>query len=132
MVEAINSKALGVEQEVHAMAGSQANWDACTAAFNQKAAPELKAVIATMLDSNKEAQIKAAAKLVVEFAKSTGYVPTGAGLISNGGAAPLTGQGLSKAEFQEELRKLVPSARDYEQRRGDLYARRTAGKQAGK
>lgn len=132
MVKAINTKAQGIENEVHALAGSQANWDACSAAFSAKAAPELKVVIATMLDSGKEAQIKAAAKLVVEFAKSTGYVPTGAGLVSNGGAAPLTGQGLSKAEFQEELRKLNPNTRDYEERRGDLYARRQAGKQAGK
>lgn len=132
IVEAVNARSAATTTEVYALAGSEANWNACVAAFNQGAAPELKAVITQMLDSGKTDQIKASAKLVVEFAKSNGTVPTNAGLIANGGAAPLLGQGISKAEFQSELQKLNPQDRDFVAKRSELYGRRQAGKQQGK
>ncbi len=132
MVQAVNAKAAAVEREVHGLAGSEANWNAAAAAFNQRAAPELRTVVAQMLDSKNDLQIKAAARLIVDFAKSTGSVPTAGVLLQSGGAAPLSGQALSKEEFQIELRKLKPEARDYATQRADLFARRTAGKQLGK
>lgn len=132
IVESTNAKASAVEKEVHGLAGSEANWNACATAFNTKADPALRAVVAQMLDSKKSDQIKAAAKLVVDFAKGTGIVPTPAGLVTGFGAAPISGQGLSKDEFQTELRKLNPQDRGFVAARQDLYARRQMGKQLGR
>lgn len=132
IVEAVNAKAIEQEKAVFALAGSEANWHASVAAFNKSAAPELRAVIVQMFNSGNAASIEAAGKLVVQFAKGTGAVPSPAALVTNGGAAPAIGQALSKDEFQSELRKLNPQDRDYVARRGDLYARRQAGKQLGK
>ncbi len=132
IVQTVNAKTAAVTGEVHALAGSEANWNACAAAFNQKADPALKAVTKQMLDSKNNEQIKAAAKLIVDFAKGTGIVPTQAGLVQNVGAVPVSGQGLSKDEFQAELRKLNPQDRGFVAAREQLYARRAMGKQLGR
>ena len=132
IVQAVTAKAEATNAAVYAMAGGEPNWNASVASFNKDAAPELKTVIVQMLDSTNQAQVQAAAKLIVEFAKSRGAVVTPAGLIANNGSAPVVGQALSKAEFQTELQKLNPQDREYMTKRDDLFGRRQAGKQLGK
>jgi hypothetical protein len=83
------------------------------------------------MDSGKDTQIKAAAELVVQFAKSQGFVPTPATLLNTGASTSFAGQGLSKEDFQSELRKLSPQSRDFEAKRGELFSRRQVGKQVG-
>ncbi len=132
IVQSVQAKAEAVAKEAYSLAGSQENWDAATAAFNQKADPALRAVVVQMLDSKNTEQIKAAAKLVVEFAKGGGLIPQPGSLIQNFGSAPATGQALSKDEFQAELRKLNPQDRGFAAAREQLYARRQLGKQLGR
>lgn len=130
IVRVVNQRATAAQTAVHNIAGGEANWNASTAAFNKAAPPEFKLAISQMLDSGKEAQVQAAAKLVVQFAKGQGYVPTPAELL-NAGAGANAGQALDKAGFQAELQKLNPSARDYAVQRGQLFARRQIGKSLG-
>lgn len=131
IVQAVNAQADAVTSEIHAMAGGAPQWEASVAAFNKAAPQELRQVVAMMLDSEKRTQISAGAKLVVEYAKSSGIVPNVSALIQNGGAAASTAQALSKEGFQNELRKLNPNSRDYQAQRETLFARRTQGKQLG-
>jgi len=130
IVRVISQQADTAQNAVHALAGGAANWNASTAAFNKGAPPEFKLAVQQMLNSGKDAQINAAAKLVVQFAKGQGYVPTPAGLLSTD-AAPGAGQALSKADFQSELQKLNPNARDYQAQRGELFVRRALGRTLG-
>lgn len=131
IVQAVEAQSAAVTQEVHALAGGEQGWNAAVAAFNTAAPEALRKVVATMLDSEKKAQIKAGAQLVVEYAKSSGIVPQGKPLIQNGGAAVSAAQALSKEDFQTALRTLNPNDRQYQSLRQDLFARRAQGKQLG-
>ena len=132
IIQAVNAQASAMESKVYGLAGSEAQWNACTAAFNTGAPEAIKQVVATMLNSGVNSQIEAAAGLVVEFAKGSGFVPNANPLVQSGGAAMPASQALSKDEFQAELRKLNPNDRGFEKARGELFARRQAGKQLGK
>lgn len=132
IVQAVEQQSVAVTNEVHALAGGSAGWDVAVAAFNKSASPEMRSVVKLMLDSEKKTQITAGAKLVVEFAKQSGFVPEVNPLIQNGGAAASSAQALSKEEFQAALRTLNPNDRQYQAQRGDLFARRQQGKQLGK
>lgn len=130
IIRMVNSKAEQSQAEVHALAGSKENWEAATTAFNAKAPQEFKLAVQQMFNSGKSAHITAAAKLVVQFAKGQGYVPTPAGLLSTGAGSP-SGQALSKTAFQVELRKLNSQDPDYTDKRNELFSRRAMGKQLG-
>jgi hypothetical protein len=131
IVQAVNAQAEAVTKEIHGMAGGASQWDASVAAFNKAAPPELRQVVAMMLDSEKRSQISAGAKLVVEYAKSSGIVPNVSALIQNNGTAASAAQALNKEGFQSELRKLNPNSREYQAQRESLFARRQQGRQLG-
>lgn len=132
LVNAVAAKSASVSNEVHALAGGQANWDAGVAVFNQAAPSELRLVVAQMLDSGKEQLIKAGAKMVVEFSKNSGKLPNVNPLLQTGASAPAAAQALDKVAFQTELRKLDPNSRDFQAQREQLFARRQLGRQLGK
>lgn len=132
IIQAVNAQAVAIQSEVHALAGSEANWNACTAAFNQNAPQALRQVVATMMDSGNKDQVKAASSLVIEFSKGSGFVPTANPTVQNGGAGVAAAQALSKDEFQVELRKLNVNDRGFEKARDELFARRQLGKKLGK
>lgn len=125
------AKANEVANAVYAAAGGKEQWGACAAAFNKGAPKELRAIVASMLDSGNTEYTAAASKIVVDFGKSNGLVPNvGTSVQAGAGVSPQNA--LSKSEFQAELRKLDPSSREYEQQRNDLFARRTMGARLGK
>ena len=131
IVQAVEAKSTAITQSVYAAVGGEAQWSTSVAAFN-KAAPEaLRVTVAQMLDSTNEKAIMAGAKIVAEFGKASGLLPQAAGLVNTAAGAANAAQGLSKAQFQEELRKLDPNARDYEQSRQALFTRRSLGKSVG-
>ena len=132
LVNAVAAKSAAVSNEVHALAGGQANWDAGVAVFNQAAPSELRLVVAQMLDSGKEQLIKAGAKMVVEFSKNSGKLPNVNPMLQSGASAPAAAQALDKVAFQTELRKLDPNSRDFQAQREQLFARRQLGRQLGK
>lgn len=132
LVNAVAAKSASVSNEVHTLAGGQANWDAGVAVFNQAAPYELRLVVAQMLDSGKEQLIKAGAKMVVEFSKNSGKLPSVNPLLQSGASAPAAAQALDKVSFQTELRKLDPNARDFQSQREQLFARRQLGRKLGK
>lgn len=132
LVNAVAAKSASVSNEVHTLAGGQANWDAGVAVFNQAAPSELRLVVAQMLDSGKEQLIKAGAKMVVEFSKNSGKLPSINPLLQSGASAPAAAQALDKVAFQTELRKLDPNSRDFQSQREQLFARRQLGRQLGK
>lgn len=131
IVQAVEQQATAVTKEVHTLAGGEAGWNVAVAAFNKSASPEMRSVVKLMLDSEKKSQITAGAKLVVEFAKQSGFVPTVNALVQNGGSAASSAQALSKEGFQEALRTLNPNSRQYQNQRSELFARRQQGKQLG-
>lgn len=132
IVTTMNAQVESQTKAIYDMAGGEKQWQESTTAFNSKAPDALRTVVKQMLDSGVSAQVKAAAQLVVEFAKGNGLVTNQQPDLSFGGAAPAGGQGLSKVEFQTELNKLDQYARDYPQKRDDLFARRALGKSLGK
>lgn len=131
IVRAVNEHSERAAQSVYSAAGGKEQWAASAAAFNKSAPQELRAIVKNMLDSGNPEYVQAAAKLVVESAKSSGLVPVQNPAVTAG--AGLAGaQALSKDEFQAELRKLDPAARDFQAKRGELFARRQLGKQLNK
>ena len=130
IVKAIDDKGKALTSEVHSIAGGQEQWAASAAVFNQSAPEHLKITIKQMLDSAKPELVKAGARIVAEFGRSTGQLPqVGKGLVS--GATGVAGSGLSKAGFQTELAKLNPQSSHYEDQRAALFTRRQAGIRSG-
>lgn len=130
IVEAVAAKSASITAEVHALAGDENGWNAGVAVFNQGAPQELRLVVAQMLDSGKADLIKAGAKIVVEFSKSSGYLPSGkAGIVAAAGTP--AAQALSKADFQSELQKLNPQDRQFNEKRAELFTRRALGRKLG-
>lgn len=128
-VQADTEKTVGA---IHALAGGEANWNACVSAFNTNAPQELKQVISTMLNSGNNQQIESAGKLLIQFAQGQGFVPNQQPIVQNGGAAVSSAQALSKAEFQAELQKLDTRSPTHQQEREALFNRRVLGKKMGK
>lgn len=131
IIQTLEAQTAKVTQDIYAFAQGKDNWDACTTAFNTKAPEALRQVCAAMLNSGNNSQITAAAKLVVEFARSNGFVSNAQPLVATGASVP-NAQGLSKDEFQTELRKLNPQDRNFDAQRNELFARRQLGKRVGK
>lgn len=132
IVQGVVAEAQKVQQSVYDTAGGVDQWNACAGAFNTKAPEALKTTVVTMLNSGDAKLVKAASELVVQFAKSQGFVPNANPLVQTGGASMPAAQALSKEEFQTELFKLDKNARDFPAKRGALFARRELGKRLGK
>lgn len=131
IVQAVNAKAEAVTNEVYNSVGGEAVWHSSVAAFNQSAPHELKVTVAQMLDSTNENFIKAGAKIVAEFGRSSGLIPQQGAPLLNSASAGVQGQGLSREQFQAELRKIDSNSPGFEQAREALFARRALGKRAG-
>jgi len=131
IVNAVEAKANQVTSELHALAGGEPLWNASVASFNKGAPQELRIVVAQMLDSQKDNLIKAGAKMIVEYGKSSGTVPQANPLIAGGASALPQAQALSKEAFQVELRKLNPQSREFAADRNALFSRRQLGRQLG-
>lgn len=131
IVQAVSAKADEIQRNVHALVGGEANWSAAVAAFNAKAPQELRVTVSRMLDSTDEQFITAGAKIVAEFAKNSGLTPQPAALLQNGAASVPAAHGLSREQFQAELVKLDKYSPEYEQRRAELFTRRSVGKRNG-
>jgi hypothetical protein len=132
MVERANTKANEAQASVFSVAGGQPAWQAASAAFNQNAPQHLKVVVAKLLDSGDSNAIKAAAQTVVDFAGNKGLVPAPGQFLGAGANAANAAQALDKAGFQQELRKLDPNSRTFQQDRDALFARRQLGKNMGR
>ena len=131
IVQAVNAKAEAVTNEVYNSVGGEAVWHSSVAAFNQSAPHELKVTVAQMLDSTNENFIKAGAKIVAEFGRSSGLIPQQGAPMLNSASAGVQGQGLTREQFQSELRKIDPNSAGFEQAREALFARRALGKRSG-
>ena len=116
-----------MEQSVYQEVGGRQVWDASVAVFNRSASPEIKATVATMLDSGKANLIKAGAKMVAEFGKNSGMIPKD-GFRFDPVSAPYATQGLNKTQFQQEILKLDSNDPDYGDKYNALIQRRTVGK----
>lgn len=132
IVNAVVAKSEAITASIHASVGGEANWHASTAAFNKSAPHELRLTVAQMLNSTNENFIKAGAKIVSEFGKNSGFLPQqGAPLLNSASANSGNAQGLSKVQFQAELRKVSIDSPGGSEAREALFARRALGKQAG-
>lgn len=131
IVQAVNAKAEAVTNEVYSSVGGEAVWHSSVAAFNQSAPHELKVTVAQMLDSTNENFIKAGAKIVAEFGRNSGLIPQQGAPLLNSASAGVQGQGLTREQFQAELRKIDQNVPGYEQAREALFARRALGKRSG-
>lgn len=131
IVQAVNAKADAVTNEVYASVGGEAVWHSSVAAFNQSAPHELKVTVSQMLDSTNENFIKAGAKIVAEFGRSSGLIPQQGAPLLNSASAGVQGQGLTREQFQAELRKIDQNSPGFEQSREALFARRALGKRSG-
>lgn len=131
IVQAVNAKAEAVTNEVYASVGGEAVWHSSVAAFNQSAPHELKVTVAQMLDSTNENFIKAGAKIVAEFGRNSGLIPKQGAPLLNSASAGVQGQGLTREQFQAELRKIDSNSPGFEQAREALFARRALGKRSG-
>ena len=132
IVQAVAAKSEALTKEVYDLVGGEAHWAQATAAFNTAAPHELRVTVAQMLDSTNANFVKAGAKIVAEFGKASGRMPQpGAPLLGNLASAGAAGGGLTKAAFQDELRKLNPNSASYEAEREALFTRRGLGKSAG-
>ena len=130
-VSRVQETATQLKDAVFNTVGGEENWNTAVAAFNSAAPKELKSAVATMLDSGKTNQVKAAAQLVSQYAASGGFIRSGAKGGTPAFGAASGSQGLSKAAFQTELGKLDRNARDFREKREDLFNRRTIGQKAG-
>lgn len=132
IVTAVNAESDRITSEVHAMVGGEANWSAAVSAFNTTAPIELRQVVAQMLNSTNQQQIKAGAKLVSEFGKQSGLIPQqGAALLQGAAGGGVSAQALTAAAFKAELQKLNPNSASYMQEREALFSRRQHGKRIG-
>lgn len=131
IVQAVNAKAEAVTNEVYSSVGGEAVWHSSVAAFNQSAPHELKVTVAQMLDSTNENFIKAGAKIVAEFGRNSGLIPQQGAPLLNSASAGVQGQGLTREQFQAELRKIDQNSPGFEQAREALFARRALGKRSG-
>lgn len=132
IVDAVNAKSQAITNEIHALAGGEAQWAQSAAVFNQAAPEELKLVVKAMLDSTNSQKIKAGAKIVTEFGRASGQLPkAGANLLNSASAGMANANGLSAAAFKAEIAKLDPQKPDYLEARNDLFQRRAVGKRNG-
>lgn len=127
IVNTINAQSEAMEQSVYQEVGGRQVWDASVAVFNRSASPEIKATVATMLDSGKANLIKAGAKMVAEFGKNSGMIPKD-GFRFDPVSAPYATQGLNKTQFQQEILKLDSNDPDYGDKYNALIQRRAVGK----
>jgi hypothetical protein len=118
-------------QSVYATAGGEEQWKAALSLYKQHAPQGLQKAIQMMFDSGDAGNVKDAASLVAEFAKTSGVVTTAGGR-QVAGAGGQDAQGLSQGEFQAAMNKLNQSSRTYGQDYDRLIQMRRIGKNLGK
>lgn len=126
----------GIERQklvdaVYATAGDKAQWESSLAVYKQHAQPGLQKAIQMMFDSGDSASVKEAAKLVVDFAKNSGVIPSVGGRVVAGAGVADAG-GLSAKDFQAAIGKLNQSSRTYHQDYTKLIEMRRIGRSLGK
>jgi len=127
IVQAIKAGAEASTKAAYAEAGSEANWNAAAAAFNQSAPEHLKAVIGQMLQSSSASVHQSAAKMVVQFAQQGGFVNKEATLLKGGGIH-VGGDALDTAGFKAAIGKLDTYSSTYASDVQALIQRRKLGK----
>lgn len=132
MVAHVNGVIDGVMTGLHTTAGSEAGWNAATAAFQNNAPVHLKAWAIDLLNSGHPAKVKQAGEAIIDFARQSGQIVTQPkNHVSAGGGVPNSSLGLSKQQYQEARLKLNRRDRDYESAARELDARRAIGKKMG-
>ncbi len=131
LVERVQVQAAAGEQAVFAAAGGKDAWHAAAGVFDKNAPAHVKQVVKMMIDSGNASQMEAGAKMVVDFGKNSGLMPTAPGLVHAGAGGAGTAQALSREEFQTLHFKLNPNDRDYNLQRDQLLQRRQLGKSLG-
>lgn len=133
MVKHIETQSEAIIADTYKAAGSEAQWNAATAAFNASAPEYLRQYVVEAMNSANPTKIRVGVAAVLEYVKQTGALPTAPqGHVRAGGGLPSEQTGLSKAEYQAERLKLNRFDRDYNDRARELDARRAIGKKAGK
>lgn len=121
--------------QVHQLAGGQAQWEAARSAFNTKAPAYLQPVIDKLID---EGNIVDAGRVVLDFAKQNGLVNTQGQPAIQGGVGVVQ-QGMTNVDFKEALDKLMTEYPNASlqgngiaaQKYAQLNAARAAGRKAG-
>jgi hypothetical protein len=131
LVQTISNKAAEVEQQVFALAGGEAQWDAAVTAFNQVAPRELKLAVAQMLNTVDPEMVQAGAKLIVQFSQLSGAVPQQGTPYAPAMPVTQAQNALTKEQFKQEVAKLNPNDPNYAQLYQELYNRRALGKRLG-
>lgn len=131
LVQTISNKAAEVEQQVFALAGGEAQWDAAVTAFNQTAPRELKLAVAQMLNTIDPEMVQAGAKLIVQFSQLSGAVPQQGTPYAPAMPVTQAQNALTKEQFKQEVAKLNPNDPNYAQLYQELYNRRALGKRLG-
>lgn len=131
LVQTISNKAAEVEQQVFALAGGEAQWDAAVTAFNQVAPRELKLAVAQMLNTIDPEMVQAGAKLIVQFSQLSGAVPQKGTPYAPAMPVTQAQNALTKEQFKQEVAKLNPNDPNYAQLYQELYNRRALGKRLG-
>lgn len=111
-------------KSVYTLAGSEQNWQQASTVFNQHADADTKAALQGMLNSGDPAQLKYAAKQVIDFAVSRGaLIQHHATPIGGNGAM----KGLSAKEYIDAISKRNLTEAEYT----TLKEQRKLGKQQG-
>lgn len=132
----VNTAKVQGEATVNAIyqgAGGQENWNAAVALFNKQAPLHMRQVAAELLDSKNFGKIKSGAQFVLEYANQQGGLTQQPQYQNANAARGDAAQALNKAQFQQELQKLVPEHQNpnWLAQRSELYRRRELGKQLG-
>lgn len=131
LVQAVAAKGEQITQSVYALAGGEAGWTQAVTLFNSSAPQELKLTVQQMLDSTNQQFITAGAKIVAQFGKQSGAVPSKGAPMLQAAAGNPGGQGLDLQGFRTALQQLDKNAASYEADREALFSRRKLGKAAG-
>lgn len=132
----VNTAAVQGEATINAIyqgAGGKENWDAAVALFNKQAPQHIRQVAAELLDSKNFERIKTGAQFILDYARQQGGLATQPQYQQPSAARGDAAQALTKAQFQQELQKLVPEHLNpqYAEQRAELYRRRQLGKDLG-
>lgn len=118
--------------KVHQKFGGEDNWKAAAAFFGKNADPAMGQYVKGMLESGQAPIIEQATNIILDFVKQQGAHLAPGTFVQAGAGTAVVGAPLSKEEFKAELRKVSPNSRNFEEERAKLFARRAAGKAAGK
>lgn len=117
-----------LEHNVYSKFGGEANWDAAIGFFAKSVPQTTTDYIIGMLKTRNPALIEQASNMVMDHVKQAGAHLSPAVTVTGGGGLNVA-QPLGKEEFKQEIAKLNPNDRGFEQARQQLFIRRHQGKQ---